>query len=343
MMTRAQAVYYQAPKSVAMAETDVATPKSGEVLIRTRYSAISPGTESLIFRGELPHDPTLNSHIVSRQGRFNYPFKYGCSLVGEVTAVGCDQDRDWLGKQVFTYHPHQSYAVVDKQDCQRLPDDTPMERALFLAAMEAALNIVFDAAPSVGERIMVFGQGILGLLTTAILSDFPLAELITADPISPRRERSLEIGADLSIDPSDRRAFAALKDCLFFGDAEGLDVAIEVSGRTNALDQAIELTGFAGRIIVGSWYGKKSGAVDLGGHFHRRRLQLISSQVNTISPHLQGRWNRNRRLNLAWDWLRRIKPEQLITHRFPLQSCQEALELVHNKSLGVFQVIFQYD
>jgi 2-desacetyl-2-hydroxyethyl bacteriochlorophyllide A dehydrogenase len=342
-MMRAQAIYHQAPKSVAVAETDVPTPKPGEVLIRTRYSAISPGTESLIFRGEMPRDPAPDAGAANPGNRFNYPFKYGRSLVGEVTAVGSDRDRDWLGRHVFAFHPHQSHAVVDKRDCQILPENTPLERALFLANMESALNIVFDAAPLVGERAMVFGQGIVGLLTTAILSRFPLAELITADPVTSRRERSLELGADLAIDPSDRRAFAALKDCLFYGEADGLDVAIEVSGKMSALDQAMELTGFAGRIIVGSWYGRVSGAVDLGGHFHRRRIHLVASQAGTVSPHLQGRWNKERRLDLAWDWLGRLHPEQFITHRFSPAACQEAFELMQSKQAGAFQIVFQYD
>jgi threonine dehydrogenase-like Zn-dependent dehydrogenase len=338
----AHAVFHQARHSVAVAEAELPELRPGQLLVKARCSAISPGTESLIFRGGMPENWALDETLSSLGGEFRYPFKYGYALVGEVVDVGSGEDRDWLGRRVFAFHPHQDQAVIDKRDCRRLPDNMPAERALFLANMETALNLVLDAAPLAGERVMVFGQGVVGLLTTAILSQFPLAELITADPVPLRRERSLKLGAALAIDPAKGRELAVLEDCLFFGDNNGLDLAIEVSGQIEALNQAINLTGFDGRIVIGSWYGRTSGPVDLGGHFHRRRIRLVSSQVSTLSPPLSGRWTKDRRLKLAFEWLERIQPERLITHRFPLDACQEAFELVADKQAGALQVVFEY-
>ncbi|MDV3241950.1 MAG: zinc-binding dehydrogenase [Methylocaldum sp.] len=339
---RVQAVCHVAPKSVAVQEIDLPAPRTGELLIKALCSAISPGTESLIFRGEVPEDLPQDTSIGSLQGNFSYPFRYGYALVGEVAAVGADEDRDWLGRRVFAYHPHQNYAVVDKKDCLVLPEGVPAERALFLANMESALNLVFDAAPLPGERIMVFGQGIVGLLTTAVLGRFPLGELITADPLAFRRQKSTEMGAALAINPAVKREVAALKECLFYDGADGLDAAIEVSGNQTALNQAIELTGFAGRIVIGSWYGQSAAPRDLGGHFHRRRIRLVSSQVSTIDPRLSGRWSKKRRLDLVWEWLAEIRAERLITHHFAPSACQEAFELVDSKRAGVLQPIFEY-
>jgi 2-desacetyl-2-hydroxyethyl bacteriochlorophyllide A dehydrogenase len=339
---RAQAIYHVAPHTVTVRETETPNLRPGELLIEAHCSAISPGTESLIFRGGMPENWSLDQGLDSQGGEFRYPFRYGYALVGEVTAAGSREDRDWLGRQVFAFHPHQARAVVDKRDCRRLPDGMPAERALFLANMETALGLVLDAAPLAGERAMVFGQGIVGLLTTAVLSQFPLAELITADPVPQRREQSLELGAALAIDPAKGRELAVLEDCLFFGDNNGLDVAIEISGQIEALNQAIQLTGFDGRIVVGSWYGRNAGLVDLGGSFHRRRIRLISSQASTLSPQLSGRWSKERRLKLAFEWLERIRPERFITHRFPLDACQQAFELAADKRGGALQIIFEY-
>lgn len=337
-----QAVYHLARHTVAVREVELAALQPGELLIKARCSAISPGRESLVFRGDMPEHWSLPDTPAQVGGEVRYPFKYGYALVGEVVEVGSAEDREWLGKRVFAFHPHQEYAVIDKSACQRLPDGMPWERALFLANMETALNLVLDAAPLAGERAMVFGQGVVGLLTTAILSQFPLAELITTEPIPARRERSQSLGAGLAIDPGKGREMAVLEDCLFHGDNNGLDFAIEVSGRVEALNQAITLTGFDGRIVVGSWYGREAGPVDLGGHFHRRRIRLISSQVGSLSPNLTGRWTKERRLKLACEWLDRVHPERLITHRFPLTACQEAFELVADKHGGALQVIFEY-
>lgn len=189
---------------------------------------------------------------------------------------------------------------------------------------------------------MVFGQGIVGLLATAVLGRFPLGELITADPLGFRRQKSTEMGAALAINPTVKREIAALKECLFYDGADGLDAAIEVSGNLTALNQAIELTGFAGRIVIGSWYGQNTAPLDLGSHFHRQRIRLISSQVSTINPRLSGRWSKKRRIDLAWEWLSEIRAERLITHHFPPGACQEAFDLADSKRAGVLQPIFQY-
>jgi len=337
-----EAIFHVAPHTVALREVRPAKPGPGELLVRAHCSAISPGTESLIFRGGVPENLKLDEQLASLDGHFRYPFKYGYALVGEVIGVGSREDRRWQGRRVFAFHPHQTEAVIGKRYCHLLPEGMPADRALFLANMETALNLVMDAAPLTGERGMVFGQGVVGLLAAAVLGQFPLEELITADPVPLRRELSQKLGVSLAIDPSRGRELAVLEDCLFDGDQSGLDFAIEVSGQIEGLNQAIRLCGFDSRIVVGSWYGRNAGLVDLGGHFHRRRIKLISSQVSTIDPALSGRWSKERRLALALDWLDRVAPEQFITHRFGPADCQVAFELAGDKNAGALQVIFEF-
>ena len=337
-----QAIFHTAPHTVQVREVQKGKPGAGELLVRAVCSAISPGTESLIFRGGVPEGWKKDEGLESLEGDFRYPFKYGYALVGQVVATGSREDRHWEGRRVFAFHPHQTEAVIDKRHCCLLPDGMPADRALFLANMESALNLVMDAAPLAGERGMVCGQGIVGLLTTALLSQFPLEELIAVDPIAPRRELSEKLGASLVVDPSRGRELAVLEECLFDDGQDGLDFAIEVSGQIEALNQAIHLCGFDSRIVVGSWYGRNAGLVDLGGHYHRRRVKLISSQVSTISPALSGRWSKGRRLNQALDWLDRIGPERFITHRFGLAECQSAFETAADRNSGGLQVIFEH-
>ncbi len=334
-MKRVQAIYHQGSRAVTVGETDVPVPRSGELLVKTRYSAISTGRELRIFQGEAPQAGSTPLH---------YPLKSGAALVGEVIAVGNPQERDWLGKQVFAYHPHQACLVLEQKECIPIPVDTPLERALFLAGMESALNLVTDINPAAGERVMVFGLGIVGLLTTALLGQFPLAELMTADPLAPRREKSLELGAGLSIDPHNQRAVAALRDCLFDGNGDGLDAVVEVSGRISALEQAVQLTGTAGRVVIGSRYGRGSDPFHLDDRILDKRIRLISSVPQPPGSRCGGgRWNRQRRLQLAWDWLARLQPEQFISHRFALTACQEAYELLTNRQSQAMQVIFRYE
>jgi threonine dehydrogenase-like Zn-dependent dehydrogenase len=335
---QAHAVFHRAPHRVEWAEIPVADPKPGELLLKALCSAPSPGTETLIFRGEAPEELELDATLASLQGQFRYPFRYGYALVGEVVGAGSAEHRDWLGRRVFAFHPHQSLALVDWRDCHPVPEHCPSERALFFANLESAVNLVLDLAPLVGERLAVFGQGVVGLLTMAILSRFPLGELIAVDPLAGRRELARLWGAGTALVPDEARDWVERGR---YGDI-GLDGAVEVSGEPRALDQALELVGFGGRIVVGSWYGRKRATLNLGGPFHRRRIRLISSQVSTIAPSLSGRWTKERRFRLVWEWLDILQPERLITGRYPPGACQSAFEQMRDQAGDVVQIIFDY-
>lgn len=341
----AQAIYHTGPCRVDTKTIKLPPIESDQVLIKTRYSALSPGTESMIFQGLFPLDLDQDLTIKSLNEPFCYPFRYGYSLVGRVVEKGNGVNSEWLDREVFAFHPHQDYALVSATDCLPIPEGIETPDALFLPSMESAVNFAMDARPSLGEKIMLFGQGIVGLLTTALLADFPLSLLIAADPLEYRRQHSLSLGATDAIDSADAASWAHLKktvsaDSSAVGD--GFDTALELSGNLNALNQAIEITGFSGKIVIGSWYGSASFPVNLGSHYHRRRLQLISSQVSTLGPSLSGRWTKERRIGLVWRSINRINPKNLISHRFPFQACQEAFELTAQRHDNVLQAIFEY-
>jgi 2-desacetyl-2-hydroxyethyl bacteriochlorophyllide A dehydrogenase len=341
-MTRARSLHHVAPKEVTISEITLPPLDGDHVLIRTRHSALSAGTESLIYEGRFPAEFAQDARIGSLQGAFEYPFAYGYALVGEVADVGRTVDRSLIGRAVFAFHPHQDYAVVPLADVVPIPPHIDPRAALFLPNVESALNLVMDARPAIGERAMVFGLGVVGLLTTALLAEFPLSTLMTADPIRGRRDRSLELGARRGIDPGDANQLTVLEKELFDEKPSGLDFVVEISGNAQALDQAIRLAGFSARVIVGSWYGRGLQALELGTHFHRRRIRLVSSQVSTIDPRFSGRWTRERRIALVWDAIARLAPERLITHAVPFLDCRRAFELASAREDRVLQVVFDY-
>ena len=164
-----------------------------------------------------------------------------------------------------------------------------------LPTMETAVTLLMDGQPLIGERVVVSGQGMVGLATTALLATMPLAALVTLD-LHPRGATvPLALGAGASLDPradgtrraTRRAARGQLHD-------PGADLVFEVSGDPAGLDAAIEVSGFGGRVIVGSWYGREPAALHLGGRFHRGRTRLISSQVSTLAPEHTGRWTKRR-------------------------------------------------
>lgn len=342
-ITQFYAAYFAAPFTVEVREETLAPPAAGQVTVRTEVSAISPGTELLFYRGQVPADMAVDASIGALAGAVRYPLKYGYAAVGRVAVLGPDVDASWLGRRVFAFNPHESAFHAAPESLIPVPEALSAEGAAFLPNMETAVNLVLDGAPAVGEQVAVLGQGVVGLLTTALLARFPLAALVTLDRFPGRRDRSLAWGATASLDPAAEDAILQASARLQ-GDRShaGADLVYELSGSPAALDDAIALAGFNGRIVVGSWYGTKRAAVDLGGRFHRERLRLISSQVSTIAPEWSGRWSKGRRLAWAVEMLAQVRPAALITHRFPIEQAAEAYRLLDEAPSEAIQVVLTY-
>jgi 2-desacetyl-2-hydroxyethyl bacteriochlorophyllide A dehydrogenase len=315
----------------------------GQVLVQTVVSAISPGTELLIYRGQAPADLPTDDTIPALSGALTFPLKYGYAAVGRVIAVGSAAEQEWQGRLVFAFQPHASHFLSTPAELHPLPESLAPEEAVFLPNMETAVNFLMDGHPLIGERVVVFGQGVVGLLTLALLRRLPLAEVITVDGYPFRRERSRALGAHSSFDANAADVLACLQASLpAEHGAAGADLCYELSGNPIALDQAIAVAGFSGRVVIGSWYGQKLAALNLGGRFHRSRIRLISSQVSTIASKHSARWNTHRRLQVAWDMLQQVRPAHLITHRFPLEQAREAYALLDQHPEEAIQVLFTY-
>ncbi|MGM0590605.1 MAG: zinc-dependent alcohol dehydrogenase [Halobacteriota archaeon] len=339
-----RSLYFTAERTVEVRERPVPEPGAGEVRVSTIVSAISPGTEGLIYRGQVPTSLTVDETIDALSGSFDYPLRYGYAVVGEVTAVGEGVDDAWRGSTVFAFHPHESHFLAEPSSLHRVPEACPVEAAALVPNVETATNFVLDARPTFGERVAVFGSGVVGLLTTSILARFPLEHVLAVDPLAERRELAREFGADEAVTPAEARerfSAAGSRGRISEG-STGFDLTIEVSGNPDALDDAIVVTGYDGRIVVGSWYGTKRATLDLGGHFHRNRVRLQSSQVSTIDPERRGRWNADRRLDVAWRHLQTLAPERLITHRMPLEEADRAYRLLDERPERAVQILFTY-
>jgi len=337
-----KSLYYLSPGVLEVRSEVVPDPGPNQVLVRTRYSAISHGTEMLLYRGQFPDGIPLDESIPSLSGGVNYPLKYGYALVGEIIQVGSEVDQRWIGKNVFAFHPHTSCFVSGIQDLQIIPDGLNLEDALFFANMETAVGFAMDGGPGIGERVVVFGQGIVGLLTTSLLAAYPLEHLVTLDHFDLRRQASLDMGANRSLDPGKANYFSDTNIKDEGGLVHNADLVYELTGNPAVLNHAIEAAAYEGRILVGSWYGKKEARLDLGGWFHRGRLRLISSQVSRINSTFSARWDKERRYQLTWEMLRQVKPSRLITHTMPIKDAKNAFDLLDKKPGDAIQIIFEY-
>lgn len=333
----AETLFFLAPRRVEIRSQPLPAPAEGQVLARTLLSAPSPGTEMLLYRGQFPRRLSAGADFLSAHLR--YPMPYGYACVAEIVETGPGLDPGLCGQRVFAFQPHTSAFVSAFSQLQLLPPGLPPEAAVFLPNMETAVSLVQDIQPLLGESGLVFGQGIVGLLSLSLLKQFPLESLVSADKFSLRRAASLQAGANASLDPA-RKDFTA--QALQALGSQKADFALEISGSPLALDTALTLTRFSGRIIIGSWYGRKRVSLALGGDFHRSHIQLLASQVSTIRPELSARWDKARRFRTAWKAVATLTPQRWITQRIPFVRAAEAYLLLDEAPQDALQPLLVY-
>ncbi len=332
-------LYFTGPGEIEVRKENIESPEDNYVLVENKISAISSGTEMLFYEEKLDENTLIDNKITGLKKDFNYPFKYGYSSVGEIKEIGNKVSKEWKNKLIFSFHPHESKFLANIENITPVPDRIEPKEACFLPSVETAINLLLDGNPIIGENILVLGQGIIGLLTTSLLNEMAVETIVTSDRHQIRREISRKFGSDYSLDTD-------AADEKFFTDdrlpESGADLSYEVSGNPGALERAISLTGPEGRIVVGSWYGDQNPEIGLGTEFHRKRLNIISSQVSRINPELSERWDRNRRIDLAWKYVDKLDLDQLITHEFSLEEANEAYNLIKSNKEEVLQAVFRY-
>jgi 2-desacetyl-2-hydroxyethyl bacteriochlorophyllide A dehydrogenase len=338
-----RAVIFTGPGMVEIRQEALDPPGIGEVLVQTVRTAISAGTELLIYRGHAPAEMAADAALPGLQGDLAFPVRYGYAAVGRVVEVGDAVDRSWLGRAVFAFQPHQTHFVSPVSDLVPLPASLDLEEGVFIPNLETAVGLVHDGRPLAGERVIVIGQGIVGLLTTCLLARMPLARLVTLDRYPRRRQASLARGAHACLDPAESAIETNVRAALEAGeDPGGSDLSYELSGDPSALNLAIASTGPDGRIVIGSWYGRKTAPLDLGSRFHRNRLRLIGSQVSRLGPELTGRWTKARRLGYVLELLPGLRPSSFITHRVPFEQAPEAYRMLDRDATDALQVVLTY-
>jgi len=276
----ASALWYRCPGTVEIRREAIAPPGTGEMRVKTLYSAISRGTESLVFGGRIPAGEFQRMRAPFQAGDFPFPVKYGYAAVGRIENGGDDR----RGKTVFALHPHQTAFNIPAGAAVALPENVPPLRAVLAANMETALNGVWDAAPGPADRIAVVGAGVVGSLVAYLCGQIPGADVTLVDINASRAELAARLGVGFA-EPGNASA-----DC---------DLVVHASGSPDGLRTALELAGDEATVLEMSWYGDAAVTVMLGGPFHSRRLRLVSSQVGRVAPSHRPRWTHGRRLAAA--------------------------------------------
>jgi threonine dehydrogenase-like Zn-dependent dehydrogenase len=267
-------------------------------MVRTLFSGVSRGTETLVFRGAVPPTQYLAMRAPFQEGDVPGPVKYGYLNVGTVE----EGPAPLCGRTVFCLYPHQTAYVVPARAVTVVPEDVPPSRAVLAGTVETAVNALWDAAPLIGDRVAVVGAGMVGCCVARLLSRFPAMQvtLVDVDPGRAEIAAALGVGFALPADAADDR-----------------DLVVHASATSAGLQRSLDLLGPEGTVIDLSWYGDTEVRLSLGGAFHSSRLAIRASQVGTLSPARSARRTTGDRLALALELLRDPAFDVLITGRSP--------------------------
>jgi threonine dehydrogenase-like Zn-dependent dehydrogenase len=294
MTHEARAFWLASPRAGEIRPVTLSEPGPDEVFVRTLYSGISRGTETLVFRAEVPASQYEVMRAPFQEGDFPAPVKYGYLSVGVVEQGPAAV----LGRTVFCLHPHQTAYVVPAEAVCVVPDAVPPARAVLAGTVETAVNAAWDAAPLVGDRITVVGAGMVGCCVAAVLARMPGSSVELVD-IDPRRA---DVAGALGVGFSTPAHATA-----------GRDVVFHASATPAGLRRSLELLAPDGVVVELSWYGEQEVSLPLGEAFHSGRLSIRSSQVGIISPARQGRRSFADRRAIALDLLRDPAFDALLT------------------------------
>jgi threonine dehydrogenase-like Zn-dependent dehydrogenase len=310
---------------VEIREAELRPPREGEVVVHTRYSGISGGTELLVYRGEVPADLALDDTLDALDGTFTYPFPYGYACVGQV---------DGTGDTVFAFHPHQDVVLACPEALIRLPAVPPRTATLF-PLVETALQVTLDAGPRLGEPVAVLGLGVLGTLT-ALLLERAGARVVGAEPKPWRRRLAGSLGLR-AVDPE------RIRDVIEADTGgRGVPLAVDASGNPAVPGQALGLLAHEGTLLVASWLGTKLAPLPLGREFHRRRLTIRGTQVSTIPSAQAAAWTVARRRQVAAELLEQLPLAALATHELPLDRAADAFAALDRAEEGLMHVALSY-
>jgi 2-desacetyl-2-hydroxyethyl bacteriochlorophyllide A dehydrogenase len=302
----ARAYWLREPGFGEIRSADLPDPGAGEVLVRTLFSGVSRGTESLVFAGGVPESQYAAMRAPFQEGDFPGPVKYGYLSVGRVE-VGPE---DLCDRTVFCLHPHQTAYVVPVEAVTVVPGDVPARRAVLAGTLETAVNALWDARPLLGDRVAVVGAGMVGLCVARLLAGIPGTEVTVVDTDASRADvaEALEVG------------FARPGDA-----PDGFDAVIHASGTGSGLQTSLDLLAADGVVTDLSWYGDAPVELRLGGRFHSSRLGVRASQVGEIAEARRGRRTHADRTALALRLLADPAFDVLLTGESPFEELPEVM------------------
>lgn len=317
-----KALWHDSPTSSSLKAVALKQNSEDKIQVQSLYSFISIGTERTIARGLIPPEMGTEMNVPYMEGALQLPVKYGYSLVGKVKA----KNHALNGQFVHLLHPHQSDCWVSPDDLHLIPKGIPPLRATLASNMETAVNAIWDAKISLGDKVLIIGFGVVGALIALVARQFPAMEIHIIEK-NPAR-----------VNTANKMGFMTLTNI----DKNDYDVAFNTTGNESGLQKSIDAVGLEGKIIEMSWYASKPVSIYLGHDFHWKRKKIISSQVSIIPTERQHRWDYRRRKELVFDLLNNPIFDTLITQVIEFEESPAFFNALRKKTPNDLGICIKY-
>lgn len=248
--------------TVALLEKEIPAPGPGEVLLKAKYSAMSPGTENGL----------LGNHIVP------LPTSIGYAMAAEVIEVGPDVDELKVGDHVVATVEHAQYVVTSALNCTLCPEGVDLKQASFWNLGHTGMYALRRSNLQMGEPCAVLGQGFVGAITAQCARIAGAVPVIVTDLDDERLEAAKKMGVDVAINSkTDPDGLEREVEKLGRG---GLPVIFEATGARGPLMQAAELVSERGRVVmISQVHGEAMPPID--DPIMQKGASLIGTYVNS--------------------------------------------------------------
>jgi len=312
-------IVFKEPKKVEIEEAELPEIAPDQILVKTRMTLISTGTELTMLSGEYPRGSHWDNIT-------KYPVYPGYSNCGVVEEVGENVQKFKVGDRVSSTAPHAEYAVIREDRAVKVPDDISDEEATFGTLSATVMNSVRLANIKLGESVIIVGVGILGQLAcqfSRLCGGFPV---IAVDLSRRRLEIAKKLGASATIQP---RVEDARQRIMELTRGSGGDVVFEVTGNPKVIPWELSLVKRQGRLILLS---SPRGVTELDFHDLVNWPSRIiigthtSSHPSHETPYNPWTWERNIQLffELISAGLANVK--DLITNRYKWTEAKQAYQ-----------------
>jgi 2-desacetyl-2-hydroxyethyl bacteriochlorophyllide A dehydrogenase len=305
------------PRVVEIEEFAVPDPGPAEVLIRTRASLISPGTERAFFLAL----PNTNA---------SYPLYPGYSNIGEVISLGAGVATLKVGDRVASGTGHASHVIAPAARCVCVPAVVPDDEAAFFNLIAIAMQGIHKARIELGEPVVVLGAGPIGICAMQMAKASGALPVMIVDQDESRLDLALRAGADVAL-LNDAQVVDRIRE---HAGRDGAAVVIEVTGAAAAILSAFQMAGTRGRVIL---LGSARGDTDQVNFYrdvHRKGLSVIGAHEITRPQHnsLPGWWTQRDEQQIALKLLAkgRMTVKPLISHRFAWRALAQAYALLES-------------